>query len=146
MLTALVQGAMGAILFWAIGIPASLFWGAVIAFVALLPLFGAFLVWIPWSAYLYLAGETGRAIALLAIGGLVVSSIDNFLKPYIIQGRTNMHPLLVFLSVLGGIQAFGALGLVLGPLAVAVFISFLEFYRIEFRETLEGKMAGARKD
>jgi predicted PurR-regulated permease PerM len=77
---------------------------------------------------------------MLAVGGLVVSSLDNVLKPMIIQGRTNMHPLLVFLSVLGGMNAFGFLGIVVGPLIVALFVAFLNFYKVEFRETLKEKL------
>jgi predicted PurR-regulated permease PerM len=141
--TALVQGSAGGMLFWILGIPAPLFWTAVIAFVSLVPMVGAFLVWGPVSAYLWIAGETGRALGVLLIGGLVVSSIDNVLKPMIIKGRTNMHPLLVFLSVLGGLDAFGFLGILLGPLFVAVFLSFLDFYRLEFRHLLQEKRPGA---
>jgi predicted PurR-regulated permease PerM len=143
-LTAMVQGGAGALLFYALGVPSPLFWGSVVAFVSLIPIVGNFLVWIPWSAYLYLSGDAARAIALLAIGGLVVSSIDNVLKPLIIRGRTDMHPLLVFLSVLGGMQAFGFLGILLGPLIVALFLSFLDFYRIEFRDSLERKLEDGR--
>jgi len=144
-LTAIVQGLLGAFLFWALGIRAPLFWGAIIAFVSLVPIVGAFIVWVPWTAFLLLVGQTVKGIVLLAIGGLVVSSIDNFLKPIIIQGRTDMHPMLVFLSVLGGMQAFGFQGIVLGPLIVVLFVSFLSFYQIEFRESLEKKLAGRDK-
>jgi predicted PurR-regulated permease PerM len=136
-LTALVQGCAGALLFWALGMGTPLFWGALISLVALAPIVGAFLVWIPASAYLMLMGHMTKGIILLAIGGLVVSSIDNILKPIIIQGRTDMHPLLVFLSVLGGMQAFGFLGILLGPLAVAIFVSLLNFYRHQFGKNLE---------
>jgi predicted PurR-regulated permease PerM len=138
-LTALVQGTAGALLFWALGMASPLFWGAVIAFVSLVPIVGAFLVWVPMSGYLILSGHTTRGILLLAIGGLVVSSIDNVLKPAIIRGRTNMHPLLVFLSVLGGMEAFGFLGVLLGPLVVAIFLSFLNFYRLRFSGHLHDK-------
>lgn len=140
LLTALVQGFAGALLFWALGIPSPLFWGAVVAFVSLIPIVGAFLVWLPWSSYLLLSGQTAHGIAMLAVGGVVVSSIDNVVKPMIIRGRTDMHPLLVFLCVLGGMQAFGFIGILVGPLIVALFLSFLEFYRIEYRDTLSGKL------
>jgi predicted PurR-regulated permease PerM len=139
LLTAVVQGCAAALLFWVLGIASPLFWGAVVSFVSLVPIVGAFLVWIPMSAYLFLSGHTGSAIVLLVGGGLVVSSIDNVLKPIIIRGRTDMHPLLVFLSVLGGMQVFGFLGVLLGPLVVAFFVSFLNFYRLEFSETLKLK-------
>ena len=137
LLTALVQGCAGALLFWALGMGTPLFWGALISLVALAPIVGAFLVWIPVSAYLMLMGHMTKGIILLAVGGLVVSSIDNVLKPIIIQGRTDLHPLLVFLSVLGGMQAFGFLGILLGPLAVAIFVTLLNFYRQQFGKNLE---------
>lgn len=139
LLTAVVQGGAAAVLFLALGMSAPVFWGAVVAFVSLVPIGGAFLVWIPMFVYLLLLGDTARAIILLAVGGLVVSSIDNVLKPMIIRGRTDMHPLLVFLSVLGGMNVFGFLGVLLGPLVVALFLSFLNFYRAEYAETLRLK-------
>lgn len=136
-LTAIVQGLAGALLFWALKVPSPLFWGALVALVSLVPVVGAFLVWIPMSAYLYLIGHTTQGIVLLAVGGIVVSSIDNILKPMIIQGRTNMHPLLVFFGVMGGLRVFGFLGILLGPLTITVFLSFLNFYRLEFGHTLK---------
>ncbi len=136
-LTAMVQGLAGALLFWALGVPSPLFWGAVVALVSLVPVVGAFLVWVPVSSYFFLIGQTTRGIILLAVGGIVVSSIDNVLKPMIIQGRTNMHPLLVFFGVLGGLQVFGFLGILLGPLTITVFLSFLNFYRLEFGHNLK---------
>jgi len=138
-LTALVQGCAGALLFWALGIGTPLFWGAVIFLVALAPIVGGFVVWIPVSAFLMLTGHLTKGIVLLAIGSLVISSIDNVLKPLIIQGRTHLHPLLVFLSVLGGINAFGFLGILLGPLAVAIFVTLLNFYRHQFGKDSENQ-------
>ncbi len=135
--TAIVQGFAGALLFWSMGVPSPLFWGAIVALVSLVPVVGAFLVWIPMSTYYYLIGQTTRGIILLAVGGIVVSSIDNVLKPLIIRGRTNMHPLLVFFGVLGGLQVFGFLGILLGPLTITIFISFLNFYRLEFGHNIK---------
>ena len=140
-LTAIVQGASATILFWVVAVPSPLFWGAVVSFVALVPIVGAFLVWIPMSAFFFLQGQSVRALILLLVGGLVVSSIDNILKPMIIQGRTDMHPLLLFLSVLGGMQVFGFLGILLGPLMVAILLSFLAFYRLEFGGPEDGGSA-----
>jgi predicted PurR-regulated permease PerM len=135
LLTAMVQGGAAALLFWSLDIKPALLWGGITAFVSLVPLVGTFLVWIPMSAYLILTGATTRGLILLAVGGLVVSSIDNVLKPVIIQGHTDMHSLLVFLSVLGGMQAFGFLGILLGPLLVAIFLSFLHLYQEQHRQS-----------
>jgi predicted PurR-regulated permease PerM len=133
--TAMVQGGAAALLFWSLSIEPALLWGGITAFVSLVPLVGAFLVWIPMSAYLILTGATARGLILLAVGGLVVSSIDNVLKPIIIREHTDMHSLLVFLSVLGGMQAFGFLGILLGPLLVAIFLSFLHLYQEQRRRS-----------
>jgi predicted PurR-regulated permease PerM len=136
LMTAMVQGGAAALLFWSLGVEPALLWGGITAFVSLVPLVGAFLVWIPMTVYLILIGETTRGLILLAVGGLVVSSIDNVLKPLIIQGHTNMHSLLVFLSVLGGMQAFGFIGILLGPLLVAIFLSFFHLYLEQHRQQL----------
>ena len=143
-LTAMVQGFAGGLLFWAVGMSSPLFWGAAIAFVSLVPIIGAFLVWGPVSAYFFLIGSTAKGIVVLALGGIIVSSIDNVLKPMIIRGRTDMHPMLVFLSVLGGVQAFGFLGVLLGPFFVAIFLSFMNFYRLEFRDTYHQEAASKK--
>jgi predicted PurR-regulated permease PerM len=139
LLSAAANGACATLLFLVLGLPAPLFWGAAVAMASLVPIVGSGLVWIPWGAYLVLSGQTTRAIILMAIGMLVIGSVDNVLKPLIIKGRTDMHPLLVFLSVLGGLEAFGFLGILLGPLIVALFLSFLNFYRHEFRGSLQSK-------
>jgi predicted PurR-regulated permease PerM len=136
-LTAIAQGLVASLLFWALGVPSPLFWGALVALLSLVPVVGAFLIWVPMASYFYFIGQTTRGIVLLAIGGIVVSSIDNVLKPMIIQGRTHMHPLLVFLGVLGGLRAFGFLGILLGPLTITVFLSFLNFYHLEFGHDLK---------
>ena len=139
LLSAFANGAAATVLFLSLGLPAPLFWGAIVSLASLVPVVGAGLVWVPWGVFLLITGQTTRAIILLVVGILVVSSLDNVLKPMIIKGRTDMHPLLVFFSVLGGLNAFGFLGLLLGPLIVALFISFLNFYRYEFRHSLPEK-------
>jgi predicted PurR-regulated permease PerM len=130
-LTAVVQGAAGGLLLWSLGIPSPVFWGAVVSLVSLVPIVGTFLIWGPMAVYLLITGHPTKAILILALGSLVVGSIDNLLKPLIIGGRTDMHPLLIFMSVLGGMQVFGFVGVLIGPLIVAVSIAFLNLYRME---------------
>lgn len=138
LLSAAAHGASATILFLSLGLPAPLFWGAIVALASLVPVIGAGLVWIPWGTFLLISGQTAKAVILLVVGLLIISSLDNVLKPMVIKGRTDMHPLLVFLSVLGGLEAFGFLGLLLGPLIVALFVSFLNFYRYQSRKTVPG--------
>ena len=129
MAVALAQGVLGGIAFAVLGLPSPVLWGTVMAVLAFLPLIGAFVVWAPAALVLLAQGRWIAALVLLLWGGLVVGLVDNFLRPMLISGRTRMHPLLVFLSVLGGIQAFGFLGLFLGPVLVAVVTAVLELYR-----------------
>jgi predicted PurR-regulated permease PerM len=103
------------------------------AFFALLPL-GAWVIWAPVSGWLLLTGQIGRGIALIAIGAGVVGLIDNVLRPILLSGRTRMNGLLVFISLLGGIAAFGLIGLVVGPIIMATTISFVEAYATERRD------------
>jgi predicted PurR-regulated permease PerM len=133
LIVALVQGAVGGLTFAVLGLGAPVFWGVIIAFFSLLPL-GAWIVWLPVAVWLLLTGEIGRGIALFIIGAGGISMIDNFLRPILLAGRTQMNGLLVFISLLGGIAAFGLLGLVLGPVIMATAISFVDAYATERRE------------
>lgn len=126
---AAVQGALGGITFWALGLPAPVLWGIVMAVLSLLPLLGAWMVWAPAAVLLLLDGAWDRALALVVVGVLVIGTVDNVLRPYLISGRAQMSGLLVFIAVLGGIAAFGLVGAVLGPVLVAVAAAVLEAHR-----------------
>jgi predicted PurR-regulated permease PerM len=131
-----VQGALGGIAFALLGLGAPIFWGVMMAFFALLPL-GAGVVWAPVAGWLLLTGHVGRGIALIAIGAGVIGLVDNFLRPVILSGRTQMNGLLVFIGLLGGIAAFGLLGLVLGPVIMATAMSFVSAYATERRSSTD---------
>lgn len=145
LVVALVQGAIGGATFALLGIGAPVFWGVIMAFFSLLPL-GAWIVWTPVAIWLLITGETGRGIALIIIGAGGISLIDNFLRPILLSGRTQMHGLLVFISLLGGIAAFGLIGLVLGPVVMAAAISFVDAYATERREVLSVDDVSAARD
>lgn len=127
LVVAAVQGALGGVLFWMLGIGAPVLWGIVMAFLSLLPVLGAWMVWVPAALYLLAIGEYPRALILLA-GGLVISLVDNVLRPVLLSGRAEMNGLLVFISILGGIAAFGLLGIVLGPILVALGVALVAFH------------------
>ncbi len=133
LIVALVQGTIGGITFALLGLGAPIFWGVTMTFFSLLPL-GAWIVWFPVALWLLLTGELVRGISLAVIGAGGISMIDNFLRPMLLAGRTQMNGLLVFISLLGGISAFGLLGLVLGPVVMAAAISFVDAYATERRE------------
>ena len=125
----LIQGSLGAFIFWALGLPSPLLWGVVMFFLSMIPMAGAFLVWAPAALFLAFTGTWTRAIILVVWGVLVVGSIDNVLSPRLVGHRTRLHELLVFFSVLGGLEAFGVLGVVLGPVIVAVTLAIIEMVR-----------------
>ena len=131
---AAVQGLLGGLVFWGLGMPSPIFWGVIIAFLAFLPVVGPWLVWIPAAIGTFASGEAGRAIALAVLGFLVISGADNVLRPMLIAGRAQLNGLLVFVAVLGGISVFGLLGVVLGPLVVATAVGMLKAYHQGLRE------------
>jgi predicted PurR-regulated permease PerM len=122
---AALQGLIGGILFAAVGIPSPIFWGAVMGFLALLPVIGAFIVYIPAAIILIAQGSVVKGIIVLAIGVGLISQIDNFLRPMLMAGRTALHPLLLFVSIMGGVAAFGFTGMVLGPAVAALFLAMM---------------------
>ena len=137
-LVALVQGTLGAFGFWLFGIKSFIWWAIVMTFFALIPFIGTWVVWMPASFFLgltgYLQGETGlvwRGAGLFFYGLLIVSTIDNILKPIIVAGRARVHPLLILIGILGGLFVFGFIGLILGPLILALLQTLLEIYERE---------------
>jgi len=125
-LIALLQGALGGLLFYVFGIPSALFWGAIMAFLSILPFLGAFIVYVPAGLILILGGSYIKGGAILVLGTVVVSSVDNVLRPYLMAGKTSMHPLVLFFAIAGGVAVFGLLGIVVGPLVAAAFQTLLE--------------------
>ena len=133
LIVAVVQGALGGIVFAVLGLDAPVFWGVIMAFFSLLPIAGSWVVWAPAAIWLLLTGQIGRGVTLIVIGAGVVGLVDNFLRPALLSGRTQLNGLLVFVSLLGGISAFGFLGLVLGPVIMATAIGMLDVYTQERR-------------
>jgi len=126
---AVVQGILGGIAFAVLGIRSPIFWGSSMALMSFVPLLGTAIIWVPASAVLLLQGAYVKGIALIFIGICVISMVDNVLKPLIIGGRTKMPTIIIFFTVLGGIKLFGLLGLVMGPLVFALFLSVFEIFR-----------------
>lgn len=126
---AFIQGTLGGFIFWVLGLPSPLLWGVVMFFLCMIPMAGAFLVWAPAALLLVVSGAWARGIFLTAWGVLVVGSIDNFLSPRLVGKRAKLHELLIFFSVLGGLDVFGVLGIVLGPVTVALTLAIFEVVR-----------------
>jgi len=125
-LTCLVQGTLGGIGFWAAGLPSPFLFGTLMAICAPIPLVGTALIWLPGSIYLLMLGKTLHGLLLIAWGLLVVSGIDNIIRPLFISGRAKLPILVILFGVLGGILAFGLSGLVAGPVILAIILVFFE--------------------
>lgn len=124
-----VQGLLGGLMFWWLGLPAPLLWGVVMAVLAVVPVLGAFIVWIPAALFLVLEGSWGKSLILALWGIIVVGTIDNLLRPILVGNRLKLHTVLAFMSVVGGLILFGPAGLILGPLALTVTTVLLEIWR-----------------
>ncbi len=126
-LTALVQGILVGIGFWIAGLPSPLVFGVLGALCALIPLVGTALVWVPGVAFLALHADYGHAIFLAAWSIIVVGSVDNFLRPMLISGRAELPTLAVFIGVVGGLSAFGFIGLFIGPIVLGLLVALFRF-------------------
>ena len=113
--TALVQGIAGGFAMWLVGFP-GLFWGMMIGFCSFIPMIGTALIWLPAAIYLLLTGEWEWGVFLIIWGVVVIGSIDNFVRPLVMQGNSGMNTLLIFFSLIGGLHVFGLLGLIYGPI------------------------------
>ena len=122
-LVALIQGALGGLIFWVLGLTAPLLAGALMALLSLLPVLGSALVWVPVALYLLVAGSVTKGIILLAFGIFVIGLADNFLRPILVGQSIQMPSYMVLLATVGGLAAFGANGFVIGPLVAAMFLT-----------------------
>lgn len=129
---AFIQGALGGLGFLIFGISSPLLWGAAMALVSLVPVVGTALVWGPVVIFYLMTGSVLKGLLMLLVFGLAVGSVDNILKPILIQRGMEIHTLWVFVSVIGGLGVFGFLGVVLGPFLFAILVVLLEIYKVEF--------------
>ena len=142
-----LQGVLGGIAFAVVGIESPVFWGIVMAVASALPSVGTALIWAPAAAVLFLRGDTGHAIALTAWCALVVSSLDNLLRPRLVGNEAQMPDLIVLLSTLGGIAMFGATGIIIGPVVAGLFLTSIDIFTATFgRELRDGTGAPAVVD
>lgn len=133
---AAVQGILGAIGFMIVGLPA-FFAGIAIAFLSILPYVGSILVTIPAGIYLLLVGNIWQGIFMLIWGVGLVANIDNLIRAYMIKGKSEVHPIFLIFAILGGIMIFGFWGVVIGPLVIALAITILHIYELEYKGFLE---------
>ncbi|MEZ5421322.1 MAG: AI-2E family transporter [Vicinamibacterales bacterium] len=113
-------------MFWALGMPAPAVWGAAIAICSLLPVVGSTIVWVPVAVWLFFSNEVGRAVLMTGLCGLVLGSVDNVLRPMLLAGRSSASGLVVLVGLLGGVSAFGFVGIVLGPIVLVTAGTLIE--------------------
>ncbi|MBN1283374.1 MAG: AI-2E family transporter [Proteobacteria bacterium] len=133
--TAIVQGILMGVGFWAADFQNPAMWGMIAALVAFIPIIGAAFIYTGACIALVIMGRWEAAAAFLLYGLLIVSSVDNFLRPLVMRGRINVHPVLLFVALLGGIRAFGPIGAIFGPVLLAVFLASLRIYQREFTQS-----------
>jgi predicted PurR-regulated permease PerM len=134
---AVIQGIVGGITFFALGLHGAVLWGVVMAIFAFIPVVGISLVFVPFTIILLFAGETSRALMLFVPLAVVATVVEYWLKPLLVGRRAQMHTLLVFLSLIGGVVVFGPVGLLLGPLMMTLFLTLAWIYRERYRPFLD---------
>jgi predicted PurR-regulated permease PerM len=130
----IVQGVIGGIVFWFIGIEAALLWGVVMGFLSLLPAVGTGLIWVPVAVYLFATGQTWQGLVLTGCGIFIIGMVDNVLRPILVGKDTRMPDYVVLISTLGGISVMGINGFIVGPVIAALFIAAWDIFLAE-RET-----------
>ena len=128
LLVAVIQGALGGLAFWFLGVGGALLWAVLMAFLSLVPAVGAGLVWLPFALYFLMTGALWQGIALIAYGMLVIGLVDNLLRPILVGKDTRMPDYVVMITTLGGMAVFGINGFVLGPAIAAMFIAVWHIY------------------
>lgn len=137
---AVVQGTLGGLMFWLLGLPTPLLWGVVMTLLATVPTLSTLFVWLPASVILAVQGHWGKALILAGWGAVVIGLIDNLLYPMVVGNRMRLHTVPVFFAILGGLALFGAAGIILGPLVLAVTDALIDVWR---RRTAHGQTAEA---
>jgi predicted PurR-regulated permease PerM len=134
LIVAAVQGLLGGVAFAVLGIGEPVFWGVMMAFFSLLPILGAWVIWAPAAVWMALTGHLTEGVILAGIGAGVVGLVDNFLRPALLAGRAELNGLLIFVGLLGGVAAFGLLGLVVGPIVLATVAILFDAYTLPRRK------------
>ncbi len=133
-----VQALMAGLMYMALGVPGAILWASATFFAALVPVFGTALIWGPISLFLLLTGSWGKALILLSWGCVAIGMIDNFLYPFLVGGKLRLHTVPTFFSIVGGVALFGASGLILGPMTLAITIGLIDVW---WHRTSEGQAA-----
>jgi predicted PurR-regulated permease PerM len=132
----ILQGSLAGIAFWAVGIPSAIFWGVIMTVMSIIPSIGTAVIWGPAAVILAVSGSYGKAVGLFIFCAIIVGSLDNLLRPILVGKDTQMHELMIFFSTLGGIFMFGIVGVIIGPIIAALFVTIWEIYGLAFQAFL----------
>lgn len=136
-LISIMQGTLGGILFFLTGVPSPVLLGILMTISSVIPSIGSGLVWAPVGIIMLIAGNTVQGLVILIIGALVISTVDNIVRPRLVGRDTQLHPLMILFSTLGGIALFGISGFIVGPIIMSLFVALWEIYYLEFKNQLE---------
>ena len=136
-----IQGMLAGIGFFMFGVPSPLVWGTAVILAATVPLAGSPLAWLPACGYLFVQGASGPALGLLVYCTVVVSGSDNVVKPLLLSGSAKIHPLLGFLSIIGGVLAFGVFGFLIGPVVLSLVLSAIRIYRLDVLRVMSTQLS-----
>ena len=137
----LIQGVLGGLVFWVLGLPSPLLWGSLMAVLAFLPIAGIQIVSIPWAVYLLLTQRYLPALFFIVGFALLSFGVEYIMKPRMVGQQAKMHTLLIFFSIIGGLSTFGILGILYGPLIMTAFLSLVELYKKNYEQALMGEKA-----
>jgi len=132
-LTAIIQGSLAGLIFFLLGIPNPVFWGFIMIILALIPFLGTAIIWLPAAIIEMLSGNYFSGIILLILGFIVITNIDNLLRPKLISKKADVHPAIILVGVIGGLSVFGFTGMILGPLILTLLIVIIKFFTLEFQ-------------
>lgn len=133
-LVSLIQGAMGALGFYLLGLPSPVMWGVVMAIIGIVPVVGPSLIWLPAAVMLFFAGEPLKAGILIIWGAALMGSVENFLRPVFVGQSSRLHPLLIFFSIFGGIILMGPIGFFMGPIILSLTLTTAEFLKERYND------------
>jgi predicted PurR-regulated permease PerM len=136
-LCGIIQGGAGGMIFWLFGLPSAFLWGVIMALLAFLPIIGIGAVFIPTVIFLFLTGRAGVGLFFLIFYMLLSGGVEYLLKPRVVGKRVQMHTLIVFLSIIGGLQLFGILGIIYGPLIATAFLTLTDIYHTSYQKMIE---------
>jgi predicted PurR-regulated permease PerM len=135
----IIQGSLAGLAFWVVGIEGAVFWGTIMTVLSIIPAVGTALIWVPAVIYLIITGQYVQAIGLLLFCSLLVGSIDNVLRPWLVGRDTELHELMIFFGTLGGISLFGIIGFIIGPIIAALFVTVWDIYAQTFIDYLSDR-------